>query len=135
MLTRAPYDKLRQSFRWNLPDRLNMAEQVCDRWATKDPERTAIIDLTGPRRDFSFAELRALAAENAREALSRAAHAWKGAAAGVAADRLADALLRLEFGPGDEGVDPETRLAVVEARADAADRALRDAGRSLSEST
>ncbi|WP_317057753.1 AMP-binding protein [Roseovarius rhodophyticola] len=71
MLTRAPYDKLRQSFRWNLPDRLNMAEQACDRWAAEDPARTAIIDLTGPRRDISFAELRALADSLAHDLVAR----------------------------------------------------------------
>ncbi|MEL7256886.1 MAG: AMP-binding protein [Pseudomonadota bacterium] len=71
MLTRAPYDELRQSFRWSLPDQLNMAEQACDRWANEDPNRSAIIDLTGPRRDVSFAELRALADSLAHDLVAR----------------------------------------------------------------
>lgn len=61
MLKRASYDALCVNFQWSLPSRLNMAEQACDRWAASHPTRTAIIDLTGERRDVSFAELRALA--------------------------------------------------------------------------
>ncbi|MBY6115492.1 AMP-binding protein [Mameliella alba] len=45
MLRPAPtYDALRAGFRWDLPDRLNMAEQACDGWARRDPERVAILD-------------------------------------------------------------------------------------------
>ncbi len=55
------YDALSEGFSWELPVRLNMAHQVCDHWAEVDPERTAIIDLTGPRRDVSYAELRRMA--------------------------------------------------------------------------
>ncbi|WP_305968379.1 MULTISPECIES: AMP-binding protein [unclassified Mameliella] len=45
MLTSAPtYDALRAGFRWNLPARLNMAEQACDAWARQDPDRVAILD-------------------------------------------------------------------------------------------
>ncbi|SNS27414.1 AMP-binding protein [Antarctobacter heliothermus] len=45
MLTPAPsYDALRAGFRWDLPMRLNMAEQACDGWARRDPGRVAIID-------------------------------------------------------------------------------------------
>ncbi len=71
MLSRAPYEDLRQTFRWDLPERLNMAGQACDRWANEDPERTAIIDLTGPRRDISFTELRALADSLAHDLVAR----------------------------------------------------------------
>ena len=40
---------------------LNMAAQVCDDWAARDPERVAIIDLTGAcRTDISYGALRAL---------------------------------------------------------------------------
>lgn len=62
MLTQATsYDSLVGGFRWNLPDRLNMAAQVCDGWAEREPGRTAIIDLTDGRRDVSYGELRRLA--------------------------------------------------------------------------
>ena len=72
MLERAPsYDALRAGFAWNLPDRLNMARQVCDDWAERDPDRTAIIDLTGPRRDVSYGELRAMADSLAHALVAR----------------------------------------------------------------
>lgn len=49
-------------FEWDIPSHLNMATQVCDDWAAADPARTAIIDLTGPRRrDVSYAALREMA--------------------------------------------------------------------------
>ena len=55
------YDTLIAGFGWNLPAQLNMAMQVCDNWAEVDPDRVAIIDLTGGRRDVSYGELRRLA--------------------------------------------------------------------------
>ena len=59
MLTRATsYGSLVDGFAWDLPDRLNMAAQVCDDWAAREPERTAIIDLSGARRDVSYGDLR-----------------------------------------------------------------------------
>ncbi|MDU8910535.1 AMP-binding protein [Aestuariicoccus sp. MJ-SS9] len=62
MLRRAEtYDALREGFAWDLPGRLNMAHQVCDRWMVSDPDRLAIIDMTGEaRRDVSFGALWAL---------------------------------------------------------------------------
>lgn len=50
MLTKPPsYDALVQGFAWDLPVRLNMAEQACDRWAAQTPERLAILDLSEGR--------------------------------------------------------------------------------------
>ncbi|WP_426415479.1 acyl-CoA synthetase [Aestuariirhabdus sp. LZHN29] len=37
------YQQLRESFRWSLPERYNIGEDVCDRWAAIDPERIAIL--------------------------------------------------------------------------------------------
>lgn len=55
------YDALVRDFRWNIPERLNMARQVCDDWASAEPDRVAIIDMTqGARRDVTYAELRRL---------------------------------------------------------------------------
>lgn len=66
------YDALRDSFGWDIPPRLNMATQVCDDWAARDPSRTAIIDMTGPRRrDVSFAALREMAERLATALLDR----------------------------------------------------------------
>ena len=51
------YDEAVSGFRWDLPERLNMATEVCDRWADTDPERRAIIDLSGGTcRDVSYGE-------------------------------------------------------------------------------
>ena len=54
------YGALCDEFRWIYPERLNLATQVCDFWAVKDPSRTAIIDLRNGRRDVSFGDLWAL---------------------------------------------------------------------------
>ena len=43
---------------WVWPDRMNMAQQVCDGWVVSKPDQIAIIDMTGPkRRDVSYGEL------------------------------------------------------------------------------
>ena len=56
------YPTLVSRFRWALPERLNMAVEVCDRWAEADPEKTAIVDLSNnDRRDVSYADLRGMA--------------------------------------------------------------------------
>lgn len=55
------YEALRQGFRWEIPDRLNLAVQACDARAEETPDRLAIIDLSdGTRRDWSFGALRDL---------------------------------------------------------------------------
>jgi len=57
----ATYEQLRENFHWKIPADYNMGVDVCEKWAKRDPERTAIIDLTGDeRRDFSFADLKAM---------------------------------------------------------------------------
>ena len=72
MLERAAtYEALCAGFDWNLPARLNMAAQVCDDWAARDPDRIAIIDLTDGRRDVSYAELRHMADSLAHELVAR----------------------------------------------------------------
>lgn len=38
------WEALRDGFRWDIPDRLNMAAQVCDDWAEAEPKRVAIVD-------------------------------------------------------------------------------------------
>jgi len=61
MLKKAPYDSLYSGFRWNLPERLNMAAQVCDAWAARASERVAIVDLSAGREEVSYARLRQMA--------------------------------------------------------------------------
>lgn len=52
------YESLCRDFRWAVPERYNIAADVCDKWAVRDPGKLAIIDMTGPeRRDVSFGEL------------------------------------------------------------------------------
>ena len=53
------YDDLIDRFSWKIPERYNLGVDVCDKWAKSEPERLAIIDLTGDqRRGFSFEELK-----------------------------------------------------------------------------
>ncbi len=65
------YHHLIRDFQWNLPERLNMAAQVCDDWAARDPARLAIIDMTDGRRDVSYGELRRLADSLAHDLVAR----------------------------------------------------------------
>ncbi|MEO0372235.1 MAG: AMP-binding protein, partial [Pseudomonadota bacterium] len=55
------YDALCEGFDWAIPDRLNMAVQVCDAWAEEAPDRVAIVDLSVGRDEVSYARLRAMA--------------------------------------------------------------------------
>ena len=52
---------LSRSFRWDLPERLNMARQACFDWAASAPRRVAIIDLSGGvRRNVTYGDLAAM---------------------------------------------------------------------------
>ena len=78
------YDELHAGFRWQVPERFNIAEVCCTRWARQTPEAIAIRYQRedGSRRDYSYGEL------------------------DRAADRLAAALRAL-------GVDRGDRVAIV----------------------
>jgi acetyl-CoA synthetase len=39
------YERLRAEFRWRIPERYNIAADVCDRWAEREPGRMAIIEV------------------------------------------------------------------------------------------
>jgi len=70
MLTPAgSYDELVAGFRWNLPERLNMAVQVCDAWAAAEPDRVAIVDMEAG--EFSYARLRQMADSLAHALVAR----------------------------------------------------------------
>jgi acetyl-CoA synthetase len=43
------YDRLYREFRWEIPDRYNIGVDVCDRWALRDPDRTAILHVQDGR--------------------------------------------------------------------------------------
>ena len=53
------YAELHAGFRWQVPDRFNIAEACCTRWARETPQAVAIRyeREDGSRRDFSYAEL------------------------------------------------------------------------------
>ena len=52
------YEQLREEFEWEIPDRFNMAEYVCDRWAD-GPERVAFFaqSATGERRRLTYGDV------------------------------------------------------------------------------
>lgn len=41
----ATYEELTARFRWDIPERYNIAADVCDRWALSEPERPAILEV------------------------------------------------------------------------------------------
>ena len=55
------YDDLVRRFRWQIPDRFNIADAACDVWAAREPERIAILHRRpdGSVEDISYGELRA----------------------------------------------------------------------------
>src|SRR5436190_6119248 len=56
------YATLFRSFRWQVPQFYNIGVDVCDRWAERDPARTALIHLhsDGAVEEFSYGALREL---------------------------------------------------------------------------
>jgi len=65
------YQALCAGFEWDLPDRLNMAAQVCDGWAERAPERLAILDLSDGRDEITYARLKGMADALAQELVAR----------------------------------------------------------------
>ena len=90
------YDDLREAFEWEVPERFNMADYVCERWAERTPTEVALYaeEAGGRERTLTFGEL------------------------GEYTDRLANHLADRGVGRGDRvGVNvpqkPETVLAHV----------------------
>jgi acetyl-CoA synthetase len=54
------YDALYRSFRWQVPARYNIGVDVCDRWAAREPSRTAIFNLgaDGAVQEIGYGTLR-----------------------------------------------------------------------------
>jgi acetyl-CoA synthetase len=54
------YDALYRSFRWQLPARYNIGVDVCDRWAAREPGRTAIFNVgaDGAVEEIGYGTLR-----------------------------------------------------------------------------
>jgi acetyl-CoA synthetase len=61
MLEYAPdYETLVRRFRWEIPERFNIGVAVCDRWAEREPDKVAILDV-GPNGDatpLTYGQLR-----------------------------------------------------------------------------
>ena len=53
----APWDDMRRDFAWDIPAQFNIAQACCDAWAEAYPDRTALIDLNGAHRVWTYAEL------------------------------------------------------------------------------
>ncbi len=51
---------MRKAFRWNVPERFNIAESCCDSWAAADPDRLAIVHVgdDGGMRPWKYGRLR-----------------------------------------------------------------------------
>ncbi len=56
------YEAVRDAFRWDIPERVNMAHQVCDRHAETSPDKIGLIVAhpDGTHRDYDWRELRSL---------------------------------------------------------------------------
>jgi len=54
------YEELRRSFRWRIPAHYNIGVDVCDRWAEREPRRTAVLDVRsdGVVEEISYRALR-----------------------------------------------------------------------------
>ncbi|MEJ2374144.1 MAG: acyl-CoA synthetase [Pseudolabrys sp.] len=54
------YDTLYRQFRWNIPARYNIGVDICDRWASADPARLAILHVRGDGQSerITFGRLR-----------------------------------------------------------------------------
>ena len=73
MLTRgSTYDEVCGSFSWNIPERYNIANDVCDRWAD-DGDRVALIyeDEVKKVHTYTFADIRKYANQFANTLISR----------------------------------------------------------------
>lgn len=71
-----PYDRLYAHFEWGVPERFNIAHQICDRWAKSQPDRLAILHKQpgASMRRVTYGEL--------REAANRLANVLKAAGIG-----------------------------------------------------
>ena len=58
---RDDYESLHRDFRWNIPERFNIGVAVADRWAARDPSRTALLDYSadGDATRLTYGELSA----------------------------------------------------------------------------
>ena len=62
LIKKETYEQTCADFSWQVPDHYNIGWDICDKWADKDPNRTAIIDVEEDlsSHEVSFADLKAL---------------------------------------------------------------------------
>lgn len=55
----ASYAAIREQFRWRIPQRYSIAEDICGRWAASEPDRVALVerDAEGGRRTWTYGAL------------------------------------------------------------------------------
>ena len=73
MLTRGKtYDEVYNSFKWNIPERYNIANDVCDQWAD-DPGRVALVYEDGDKKvhTYTFGDVRGYANQFANTLLAK----------------------------------------------------------------
>jgi acetyl-CoA synthetase len=56
------FAEVERAFRWKIPEFYNIGVDICDKWAAREPDRLAIIDVapSGEAQNYSFGQLRAL---------------------------------------------------------------------------
>jgi len=54
------YEELTKRLRWSIPEHFNIGVAICDAWATKDPDREALVyaEEDGPVSHFTYGDLR-----------------------------------------------------------------------------
>ncbi|KZL17303.1 Acetyl-coenzyme A synthetase [Pseudovibrio axinellae] len=54
------YEELRSEFRWDMPERYNIAYDACDRWANVEPERLALLHVlpSGSVEEWRYGQLK-----------------------------------------------------------------------------
>jgi acetyl-CoA synthetase len=122
------FERLRAAFRWEIPERFNIAEAICDRWARDDPERLAILTRRPghPLEPTSYGELarasHALAAALAKRGIARGdriavllPQGPEAVVAHLACSRLGGVAMPLALAFGPDAI--EYRLADSGARA------------------
>src|SRR2546430_16148878 len=70
--TARDYGALYRKFRWQVPARYNIGVDVCDRWAQRDPDRLALVNLLadGTSEEIRYGWL--------KQSSDRVAHALPG---------------------------------------------------------
>ncbi|MBO6549220.1 MAG: acyl-CoA synthetase, partial [Rhizobiales bacterium] len=66
------YKDLYENFSWEIPEFYNIGFDVCDKWAEKDPNKTAIISVLGSEQKTTrFGELKKLSNKTANSLIAK----------------------------------------------------------------